>query len=70
MQASTDGATWTPMTCGVTARCKASLSGLGKGAKSDVLIKLAVNGVDYTTDGNAVDPTQKNGFATFSVTAP
>ncbi len=53
-------------------------SSLGRGlsfvaahlGKSDVLIKLAVNGVDYTTDGNAVDPTQKNGFATFSVTAP
>ncbi len=70
VQVSTDGATWAPMACGATARCKAKVSGLTQGAKSDLFVKLAVNGTDYTTDGAAVDSTKKNGFATFSVTAP
>lgn len=70
VQISTDGTTWAPMTCGATARCKATIHGLAQGAKSDLLVKMAVNGTDYTTDGNAVDAAKKNGFATFSVTAP
>lgn len=70
VQVSTDGTTWAPMTCGATARCKATVHGLPQGAKSDLLVKMAVNGTDYTTDGSAVDSAKKNGFATFSVTAP
>jgi hypothetical protein len=70
VEVSTDGSTWAPMTCGATARCKATLAGLTKGAKSDVFVKLAVNGKDYTTDGAAAEPSKKNGYATFSLTAP
>jgi len=67
LSASVDGATWAPMTCDANARCAATLSSVpATGAK--ILVKLQVNGKDYTTDGAASDPAKSNGFATFAVT--
>jgi hypothetical protein len=68
LQASTDGATWTPMNCDATARCGATLKGLSSGVQGSVFVKMAVNDKDYTTDGNAPDAGKGNGFATFKVT--
>ncbi len=70
VQVSTDGDSWTAMSCDAAARCKAELTGLPQGSAADVLVKLAVNGSDYTTDGSAPDATKHNGFATFVVRAP
>lgn len=61
LAASTDGATWTPMICDATARCTAAVS-----LASPVLVKLKINGKDYTTDGAA--PGASNAAATFKVT--
>jgi hypothetical protein len=66
--ASTDGTTWTPMTCDPTSRCGAALSGLSAGVTGKVFVKMAINEKDYTTDGDAPDPGKSNGFATFTVT--
>ena len=70
LQVSTDASSWAAMNCDAMARCTAQLTGLPKGSAADVLVKLAVNGKDYTTDGSAPDATKKNGFATFAVMAP
>lgn len=61
LAASTDGATWAPMTCDATARCTAAVA-----LASSVKVKLKINGKDYTTDGEA--PGETNGAATFKVT--
>lgn len=68
LQASTDGTTWTPMTCDAASRCGAALSGLSASVEGKVFVKMAVNGKDYTTDGDAADPGKSNGFASFTVT--
>ena len=69
---STDGSTWTPMTCDAAARCRGALSGLSAGTAGKALVKLRINGKDYTTDGMApdgqVDLAKTNAFATFTVT--
>lgn len=70
LQASTDGSTWSAMSCDAKARCVSTLSGLAQGSAAKVYVKLAVNGTNYTTDGSPPDAAKKNGFATFSVTAP
>lgn len=63
LSASSDGTSWTPMTCDEKARCTASLS-----TGSAVTVKMQVNGKDYTTDGAAPDATKKNDVARFVVT--
>ncbi|MBK7581654.1 MAG: hypothetical protein IPI67_15780 [Myxococcales bacterium] len=70
LQASVDGTTWLPLSCDPKARCVAELSGLPHGSATSVYVKLEVNGRAYTTDGSPADVAKKNGFATFSVTAP
>lgn len=62
LSASSDGTTWTPMTCDANARCSANLS-----TGSAVTVKMQVNGKDYTTDGAAPDATKKNDVAKFVV---
>lgn len=66
LQASTDGATWFPMDCDASSRCGANLGGLSAGVAGKVFVKMAVNGADYTTDGEA--PGASNGYASFTVT--
>jgi hypothetical protein len=72
LSASTDAATWVPMTCDKNARCKATLSGLTTGVAGKAYVKMRINGQDYTTNGNAPDgqgdATKTNAFATFAVT--
>lgn len=71
VEVSTDGTTFAPMTCDATARCSATLSGLTAGTAAKVMVKLKINGKDYTTDGAAPDlsdPTKINAYATFSLT--
>ena len=68
LEASTDGATWVAMPCDAMSRCAATVTGLSKGVAGKVYVKMKLNGKDYTTDGNALDPSKN--LATFSVTPP
>ena len=68
LQASTDGTTWVPMPCDATSRCAATLTGLSQAVPRSVYVKTKINGNDYTTDGNALDPSKN--LATFVVTPP
>ncbi len=68
LEASTDGVTWTALVCDTTSRCAGELTGLARGTAGKVYVKLAVNGLPYTTDGAPPDPEKSNGFATFAVT--
>lgn len=70
LQASTDGTTWSPMTCDAASRCAARIEGLSSGTPGKIYVKMALNGHDYTTDGAAPDAGKKNAFATFMVTPP
>jgi len=56
--------------CDAKARCSGDIEGLESGTSGDIRVKLAVNGMDYTTDGSPPDAGKKNAFATFTVTAP
>lgn len=68
LQASTDASTWVPMPCDAMARCTATVAGLSKGVASKIFVKMKLNGNDYTTDGNALDPSKN--VASFAVTPP
>ena len=68
LQASTDGSTWVPMPCDSMSRCAATLTGLSQGVAGNVFVKTRINGNEYTTDGNALDPSKN--LATFAVTPP
>jgi hypothetical protein len=66
--ASTDGAAWTSAPAVETAKGHWSIGGLAglvSGQTGTVYVKLAVNGEDKTTDGNAASGT--NAYATFTV---
>ncbi len=68
LEASSDGNTWVPMPCDALSRCSAAVAGLAKGAPATIHVKMKLNDEDYTTDGNALDPSKN--AAAFAVTPP
>lgn len=66
VEAAVEGSSFAPMTCDERARCTVTLNGLTAGTGAKVLVKLKINGRDYTTDGAA--PSGSNAHATFALT--
>jgi len=72
VEISADGAEWDAMTCDANGRCEGHMHAYASGEQATAYIRMTINGVQYTTDGNAAsgstDVATSNSFATFKAT--